>query len=324
MNRGKNAYLGLNCFTSKDHILKIDNDRRYFRLMQFGVFFIFLGRAWQHWFYEAPYRELLWDQGRMEWIIHKFLGLTWTEWVTNPQYDAGITSFINGMGIFYLLCALSVLGVKKYPKITSPFIITGGISLIFLAGLYFKQKLYTPGEFIEYTLQFSSPFILWHLVKSGGLTPRLVMALKIAVALTFVGHGLYAVNYYPRPANFLVMCMNILPINEDQAANFLSVVGTLDFISVLLIFLPFRKAVLVGLIYASIWGVATALARPWAYFYWIYWEDSLHRWLFEAAFRLIHGLGPFVLLLYYWKGNPAGKSIDTIHPGTDEISHPKL
>ena len=270
-------------------------------LFRIAVVLLFLGRAWQHWFYDAPYRELLWDQQRMQPFIENWLNIEWSEWVTNPVYDSALASFINGMAIFYLICACCVLLYEWIPKISKVLLWAGAISLFFLAGLYFKSKSFQFGQFIEYALQFSSPVLFLVLARQKSLSEKWVFALKVAIALTFVGHGLYAVNFHPRPANFLVMCINILNITESQAAVFLNIAGTLDFIIALAIFLPFRKVVFTALAYATFWGFATAIARPWAYFYVDFWQDSLHRWLFEAAYRVIHGVGPLVLLIYYRK-----------------------
>lgn len=260
---------------------------------------VFLGRAWQYWFYDAPYRELLWDQERMEPLLGNIFGINWSQWVTNPRYDVAIAHFIDGVGIFYLVCCLAVLLLNKFPKLATFLLWTGALSLFLLAGLYFKAKLYNFGEFMEYALQFSSPVILVFLFREKKINPRLTLAIKMAIALTFVGHGLYAVNFHPRPANFLVMCINILELTESQAVIFLNLAGTLDFVIAIAIFLPFRKVNLIALAYAASWGFATAMARPWAYFYVDFWQDSLHRWWFEAAFRMIHSIGPLVLFLYY-------------------------
>ena len=138
------------------------------------------------------------------------------------------------------------------------------------------------------------------MAKRKELTKRLILLLKLAVALTFFSHGLYAIGYYPISAGFIEMCINILPISEDQAMVFLHLAGIFDFMVCILIFLPFRKAILIGLAYCTIWGLATAFARPMAYFYIDFWQESLQRWLFEALYRFVHGLVPLILFLYYW------------------------
>jgi hypothetical protein len=268
--------------------------------MQGAVFFVFLGRAWQHWFFEAPYREMLWDERRMNWIVNNIFGIDWNQWVTSEAYDKGITSFIDGVGGFYLVCAIAVFTIGKFPRISKVVLFLGALSLIFLAGLYYKQKLYATGQFFEYTLQFLSPIFLILLVKRKGLTKRLILILKLAVALTFFSHGLYAIGYYPISAGFIEMCINILPISESQAIIFLHLAGVFDFMVCILIFLPNRKAIFIGLAYCTIWGLTTAFARPVAYFYIEFWQESLNRWLFEAMYRFVHGLVPLVLFLFYW------------------------
>ena len=273
----------------------------YFRLLQIAVFFTFLGRAWQHWFYEAPYREVLWDEQRMSALIKAIFGMEWNEWVSSPSVDAAITSFIDGMGIFYLGCAIAVLFVKKYPRITAFVIKTGAIALIVLAVLYWKQKLYATGQFFEYTLAFMSPFFLLWISKEGKMTERLVLWMKVAIAITFCSHALYAAGHYPQPLSFFEMTANILNITEEQTVIVLLIAAILDIVMSILIFLPYRKIVLIALLYGVIWGFLTAIARPWGYFHIEYWSESLHRWGFEAMFRLVHGIVPLVLFIFYYK-----------------------
>lgn len=292
--------------------MTIKSNQIQFLLLQLGVFFVFIGRAWQHWFYDAPYRELIWDEYKMKGIIENVFGISWTEWVTNPAYDTGIATFIDGMGVFYLLCGLAVWSIKRFPKISRGFLYMGAFNLFILAGLYFKAKQYHVGQLIEYSLQFFGPVLLIIFAKEGRLTDRLVLLFKIAIALTFFGHGLYALGYYPRPLTFLEMCGNILNLYDRGATHFLFTAGVLDMIICVLIFIPNRKLILAGLTYAVLWGLATAIARPWAYFHIEFWQDSLHRWLYEASYRLIHGIGPFVLFLFYWNRKSESEKIPNV------------
>ena len=50
-----------------------------------------------------------------------------------------------------------------------------------------------------------------------------VLYLKIAIALTFSAHGLYAIGYYPQPGVFVDMLINILHFSETTAKDFLFV-----------------------------------------------------------------------------------------------------
>lgn len=269
---------------------------RVFRLIQLAVFAVFLGRAWQHIYWDAPYRALLWDQSLMEGFIQVVFGLDWDQYVSSSKIHHNITLLTKGLGYFYLICAFSALFIKNYPKIVRPFLIAGTLSLIFLAGLYFKEKFYALAQFWEYSLQWGAPILLLLLHKEQRLTNGLVLLMKIGVVLTFCSHGLYALGYYPRPGNFIEMTMNILSVNEKQAILFLNAAGIMDFVLSIFIFLPHRFALL-GLIYATSWGLATTAARIWAYFHIEFWQEILLQWMHESIMRMPHFLIPLALVL---------------------------
>ena len=274
-----------------------NKNKIYYKLLQAAVFFTFLGRAYQHCFYEAPYREILWDEHRMSGFVKFFFGMEWKAWATSPQVDAGITSFIDGVGVFYLLCAIMVVFIRKIPRVAAFILKLGAISLFILAILYWKQKLYATGQFFEYSLAFMGPIFLLWFIKEEGISKKMILWMKVAIALTFCSHAMYAIAYYPHPLSFFEMTGNILGISEEQTVSLLWMMGVADILVSILIFLPYRKIVMTALLYATIWGFLTAFARPWGYFHIEFWQDSLHRWGFEAMFRLVHGFLPLVLFL---------------------------
>ncbi|MFT5110534.1 MAG: hypothetical protein ACI9UA_006190, partial [Pseudoalteromonas tetraodonis] len=53
----------------------------------------------------------------------------------------------------------------------------------------------------------------------------------------------------------------------------------------------------VGLIYMAVWGLATALARPWSYFEPTAAGETLLRWVPESVYRAPHFALPLCLLL---------------------------
>ena len=269
---------------------------RVFRLVQLAVVAVFLGRAWQHIYWDAPFRALLWDQSLMEGFIQTVFGMDWDQYVSSPDVDYGIRVFTKGLGYFYLLCAISALFIKSFPSIVLPILKAGTLSLIFLAFLYFKEKFHALAQFWEYSLQWGAPILLLLLHKKQKLTAGLVLLMKIGVVLTFCSHGLYALGFYPRPGNFIEMTMNILHVNEEQALIFLNTAGIMDFVLSVLIFLPHRIAIW-GLLYATGWGLATTVARVWAYFHIAFWQEILLQWLHESIMRMPHFLIPLSLVL---------------------------
>jgi hypothetical protein len=94
--------------------------------------------------------------------------------------------------------------------------------------------------------------------------------------------------------------MNILGVGEEGARLFLKIAGYLDFITAFLIFMPSNKVRNLALIYMTFWGIATAIARIWANFYWDFYVESLHQYGFETVLRLVHGGLPFCLFYFAW------------------------
>jgi len=265
-------------------------------LLQVAAVCVFAGRAWQHLRFDAPYRTLLWDERWMKSIVAAF-GKDWSDYVTSPVVDASIDAFTRGMGWFFVLCALCAAGIHRLGRPASWIVTAGGVSLVFLAFLFTKEKFFFAGEFFEFALQCGTPFFLVWLNRKGEPTHSFIRWLKIATALTFICHGLYATGFYPRPGSYIEMTMKILHFDEKQSVAFLNVVGTLDFLLSACIFLPWRNPVLIALAYAVFWGTATSIARTWAYFNPEFWGNSLTQWLHETVLRAPHALGPLVLLV---------------------------
>jgi len=276
--------------------MKSKTFRFVFLLLQIATVTVFAGRAWQHLFWDAPYRVLLWDAHLMSGLVERFSSMSWGEFVASPSVDAAIQESIFITGIFYLLCALAAIFLKKIPFISSVFLLLGSTGLVVLAGLCLKEKFYHFGQFFEYSLQFSSPLFLFFVFRQKKISTRLVFWMKMATAATFICHGLYAVGYYPRPGNFVEMTINILGVSEANAIRFLMLAGFFDFLVGIGIFLP-KKVAIPFLAYATIWGLATAVARVWANLYPGFVLESLHQWLFETVYRLPQFFIPLAILV---------------------------
>ncbi len=266
------------------------NQQIVLNLLKLATFLLFAGRAWQHLFWDAPFRALLWDQQWMEGIIHFFSGGTWQEYVTSEKADHAIGMVTVGFGIFYSLMAILTLFVSEKFKRVQWLYIVASVALFFLAFLYTKEKFYHVGQFLEYSIQFSLPVLFIMAVRRELDFDRLKLLLKITIALTFSAHGLYAIGVYPQPGAFVDMVINVFHINEAAAKVFLKVAGVLDFVIAVAIFIP--RVSRIALLYAIIWGGLTALARTWANFYWSFPLDSLHQHLYETLYRLPHMLVP--------------------------------
>ncbi|HQU60879.1 MAG: hypothetical protein KDD02_11245 [Phaeodactylibacter sp.] len=272
---------------------------RLFYFVQWSAIAVFVGRGWQHVYWEAPYRALLWDEEWMKWLVEGLLGMEWRVYASSPVVDQSIEHLITLTGVFYFLCAVTALFIKRLGRAGRVVLYLGSLNLIFLAALYCKEKFFFAGQFFEYTLQWSAPVFLAVLARKEVVGPRLFFWMKIAIALTFTCHGLYAIGYYPRPGNFMEMVMNILPLQEAGARHFLIAAGVLDFLASILLFWPWRVSRL-ALAYTALWGFATTMARLLAYFHWVYWDTWLEQGLQEVLIRFPHFLIPAGLLAYFW------------------------
>ena len=85
---------------------------------------------------------------------------------------------------------------------------------------------------------------------------KIEWTLRIALFGEFLGHGIFALQL---KQSFLDILISILGVNLELARTFLFSIGILDIIvAILALVYPFRLM----LIWATIWGFTTALARP--------------------------------------------------------------
>ena len=265
-----------------------------FTLLKISVILIFLGRAWQFIFWDAPFRTFFWNESLLKPFVETIIGVDWQTYANSPKLDVFINSSVLAFGILYLLSPIAVILHSKIERIANYIIIFGGIGLLLLAFLLMSDRFYQFSQFFEYSIQFSIPFIFVFYHKIC-IQKHLVLILKLLIAAVFTAHGLYAVGYYPVPGYFLGMVIDILGFTEQGALNFLLVVGILDFIGSILIFVP--KLTRYALIYLAIWGFLTSFARLVAGFSFDFFWELLHLNLYQTIYRLPHGILPIIVLL---------------------------
>ena len=248
-------------------------ERIAFQILKIAAAAVFLGRAWQHLIWDAPYRALLWDEKWMGGIVRRWFGLEWEDYVTDPLMDNGIQSWIVATGWLYMVCALICLFIERLPRWMIWIAGFGAANLIFLALLYWKERFFLLPELLEYSLQWVTPLLLlwWAYGKST--------------------RGIWTT---PTPGLFYAMTMNILGVNQETARLVLEAAGWLDLLAALAIWLPGRSAQF-GLSYMVLWGFATAFARIWAH-----WDPLAaglfsQQWIHEFVMRFPHFLTPLAL-----------------------------
>lgn len=266
-------------------------------LLKLSVFFVFIGRAWQHLFWDAPYRSFFWDESLLRPIVEQFLSITWHEYATSSTTDGFIQKLILINGLVYTIAAIATISIGHKLKRWQNLVITiGGISLIALTILMTKEKFYHGAQFFEHSIQFGLPFCLLYFYSEKYNTLHYIVILKALIAITFVSHGLYAFGIYPVPGNFVDMVIQIFNCSEETALTFLYIAGILDFLLAFLIFIPVKFISIAALYYAVFWGLLTAFARIAANFQIDYPLLSLHQYLYQVVYRLGHGLVPLAVI----------------------------
>ena len=253
-------------------------------VLKLSVVTIFIARAYQHFFWDVPYRAILWYENLMRPALNWFQ-VDWEDFVSNTETDTKIQWIIKAIGILYFIASILVLvynqNSKKWIKVVLTVITIWQFLVVFL---FTKESFFQIGQYFEHSLQLGMPILLLYTYSKSFSISKALVFLKVIVGLTFLCHGLYALGFYPVPGNFIDMTISILGVTEEQARSFLWVAGIID-----LFILPF-------LIYAVFWGFLTALARVVANYSTDFPLETLHQYGFETVVRLCHGLGPLLIL----------------------------
>jgi len=274
-------------------------------ILRLSAFCVFFGRGWEHLITDAPFRAVLWDPGIMEGFISLLTDLTWHEYTSSSTCNFLIDVSIKLTGLFYLICAAVSLKVQLNHKHLSKTLIAGSCLLIILSLLFYKTKFYKLGQFIEYSCQMLSPLFLYAVLYYQVKFNKFNLVLKATIALTFIGHGLYALGVYITPGVWFDMALgsfNFVGLHPSitQVAQMIFVAGVLDILLAIGIFLP-KKWATPFLIWAFIWGLLTALSRVVGF---MYFDPTLHtfmQWIPQTILRMPHALIPLAVIVIIYK-----------------------
>ena len=265
---------------------------------------MFIGHSWLCFNGQMPLRALLWDENIMSGIITRLSGQDWNWWVTSLEIDEKISYCVMIQGfIFLFFAALSLIPIRK--KSYRYIYLVSVINLVFLAFLKYLDNRIGIGNLLEHATQFTCPLVLFLFTAKGDFSKSTELLAKVSVALTFIFHGLFAINFghdwawlnHSRPGHFTEMVMLCLGIHEESSANqILFIAGILDFLAAILIFTK-RKLIKMSLLYMILWGLLTSIARPWAHFNKSSIRESLNNWIPEMLLRTPHFAIPLCLLL---------------------------
>lgn len=291
------------------------------KLLRIAAAAVCLGMGFLGLVYDLPLRTLLWDPSMWSWFAN-FFGYSWTEWVTDAVVDQRIGSAVRLIAAFLSVGGLMILFVKPVRWLAWSM----SLLLLFLQLLIWKGHFYRVGQLLELSLQTAAPLVYYYWTALfpgpvrfaaafggpgnlgrkprsergeeagvGGKNGKFWWVVRLLIVLTFIGHGLYAVGYYPVPAPFILMTQSGLGVGEAAARLVLLAVGILDFLAAGALLLPYRAAVRTALCWIIPWAVLTTLARLWSYGGLVETETLLWQWGPEVVRRLPHILIPLAL-----------------------------
>ena len=239
--------------------LKAKYIKRIYKLSLIGAVSVLVGRAWQHIFWDPPYRTVLWDEYLFKPVIQEIFGMKWEAYVTDLSIDRGIQNSIIGIGFFFLIAAISCFLINYQRKVFTIIIAISSFLLFLLALAYWKEYFWDVPQLMEMTAQWMSPIIFLGVVYAFEKNINVFRLVNITLGLTFIGHGLYAIGLFPLPGNWIDLVINTFNCSESTAQLFLKIVGVGDILATVLLFFP--RVRLIGLYYMLIWGLLAALGR---------------------------------------------------------------
>jgi hypothetical protein len=275
-------------------------DRRFILLIKISLVLLLFARAWQHFFWNIPLRMIFWNESLLSPIVTNVFGMTWVDWASSPNVNLFISFITKTFGVFYLLMIPVVIKINQEFKMIRYTLPLTAAALFFLSFLYYMEKFFYLGMLIEHAIQFGLPLVLYVALFKNNFFQKYLLFFKVLIALTFVGHGLFAIGFYPLPGPFIDMVITVFGANEVIAVRFLNIIGGIDLAASFLLFVP--RTQFLALVFTSVWGIATALARIVAHLDMNLALMSVHQWLFEVLARLPHGLLPLAIFLYLYQG----------------------
>lgn len=281
-------------------------------LLRIAAAVTLIARGWLFLRWDCPYRALFWHEEWMTKPVEAMLHLEWVEYgMTSDPY---ITFFMQACGAVLMLIGFICLIVRSHNTRMNDLLLLATALLMLFSFSAWLEKDWQLGMLIEHSLQTFCPLFLWlHLRWPLPQRPLLIF-IQIATALTFVGHGLYAIGHHPIPAEFVTMSMNVLNMSEDSAKYSLLAAGWLDFAVAIGIFLPWYRIRIFCLYYMVSWGFLTAIARMISHYHPAEKFYGFDPWLVETLVRSSHWLIPLVLILINKKENKSQlihKEMDT-------------
>lgn len=271
-------------------------------------FITFLGYALMHFTYRSFNIWKIYPSASIKLIFRSF-NISTEVIFANGSPTVGFLAFLNITGLIFLLtaflCLWKLLSKHPFPKIFNIlFVLSAVLILAHAYASFIQSKLHYNVPF-EYFTRIALPFLCLVISLNSFSKNKkdkiLERTLPVVIAITFLAHGLYAIQFLPIPQDFLLMTTNILRTPRSTTINILYVVGVLDILLFIGIFI--KRVRKYFLYYAIIWGFLTALARLVAYYNPSDFDNYLNVWVPQFLVRSGHYLLPLALLLLYNQKN---------------------
>ena len=284
-------------------------------VVRLGALFCLGGWTWGHLYWEGPYGVLVWHDASYE-LASKF-GVQWDAFVGSGADDGLVQTWISRIGWLYLICAVLTLTAGKRSWLQMLGLLGGSLLLVVLSYAKFLTSQRQLPMFVEHGGQMLMPALLVAALALGVRHRVTVCIALVAFVMTFAGHGSYALGLWPTPATFYAMTSVILNVEFETARMLLRIAGVLDFVVCVGLFLPAIRRYCA--LYAVVWGLLTALARPVAGMSWglNYWGAD--QFVHEAVLRAPHFVIPLYLFILWSKPQGASSTSNSINK--DQTTH---
>lgn len=265
-------------------------------LVKYIAVFFLLGKGYEYLFWDAPLRAFFWNESFLSPFIECFT--TWENYASSPYVNETLNFFNRVIAILFLFNALIIFFEKKGRQYVYLLTKINLVISFFLLLCYFKENFYRIGYLLEHSSQFLSLFV-YLLFALNILKTKRLLILKLIAAATFIGHGLYAIGFYPVPGNFIDMVIYILHVDEDTSLVLLKMAGFTDIVvGLLVIFFEVRYTKFLYL-FMIFWGTWTSIARSVFGLLLSFSISSVHEEWFKMAYRFPHALIPLLILVYF-------------------------
>ena len=276
-------------------------------ILRWSAFTLVFSRGLLYIIFDSPYRSLLWNEDLFGPIVN-MTGMTWRDYANSS--DSWISIWENLVGSFLVFSSFLFLTIHKNSHKAFLFCLhLSGAILLFHIFLHYLGHNHELPIIPEYMVQGLTPWIFLAYLpfmpdknKKQWLQPSssVYFWTKAAIALCFLGHGLYAFGIPYQPASFVRLMSKCLFVEYETAAGLVMCVGLTDIVLAVLIYVkPLEKIALGHIAY---WGFATALSRVLAYVIIPGNLSNLNPWFLESSVRIVHGSLPlFLLFLLKWE-----------------------